>query len=238
MKNFVDSVKDWFDQPGEIKLRVQETDYGLTEAERKLLRPLSGSSRILDIGCAAGRASISLAKDGHDVIGIDVSKRLVQNAKGIVFRRDITAAFQVCEPIRLPFRRACFDAVLLFKTYCYIPKKKNRVTWLNEIARVINPGGWFFISQYVIDDALGSYQPIDEENQSRFPNLYLCGGLEQGDGFTLPSPESGSTGFVHYFMEADLMEELASSQFQIENSFRDGDIIYCALKTAGSQLHL
>lgn len=223
-----DSVRQWFDLTGEVDLRIREHEKGLDAPERNLLRPLPPQSRILDIGCAAGRASFALAREGHAVVGIDVAERLIAAAQAAAKKQDIDATFQVCDPLQLPFPDHAFDAVLLLKTYCYVPKRQNRIAWLGDIARVVKPGGWLFLSQYIIDDVLGSYDPIREENRERFPDL--CEKLEQGDGFTLPDKETQAVGYVHYFLEADLLDELNASPFQIVESFRDDTICYCAVQ--------
>ena len=227
--NLLGSVQAWFNQSYEAELRVQEAENGLTKSEHKLLRPLPiDKTKILDIGCAAGRTSIALAQAGQAVTGIDVAEKLIEKAKKEAEKQALDVTFQVCDPIHLPFSDGTFDAALLLKTYCYGSSRKNRIAWLNEIARVIKPEGWLFLSQYIIDDVLGSYAPIKEENRSRFPDLLET--LEEGDGFTLPAEGSETVGFVHYFMEADLLNELETSRFKIIGSFREGTIFYCSLK--------
>ena len=150
------SVQDWFNLLCGVELRVKEQGQGLTEPEKRLLRSLSGQSRVLDIGCAAGRASLALAAQGHAVTGIDVAERLSAKAQGAAERESLPVTFQVCDPLSLPFDDHTFDAALLLKTYCYVPTRQSRLAWLAEIARVVAPAGWLFLSQYVIDDVLGN----------------------------------------------------------------------------------
>jgi 2-polyprenyl-3-methyl-5-hydroxy-6-metoxy-1,4-benzoquinol methylase len=222
------SVREWFNQPHEIELRTQELEKGLTEPESRMLWHLPPQSRVLDIGCAAGRASIALAREGHTVTGIDVAERLIKEARTAAKETAVGATFQVCDSVNAPFPEGAFNAALLLKTYCYVPKRANRIAWLHEIARVVKPGGWLFLSQYIIDDVVGSYEPIREENRRRFPSTYAT--LEDGDGFSLPFEGSPTVGFVHYFMEADLRDELAPSPFQLVDSFRQSTVLYCTLQ--------
>ena len=219
------SVRNWFNQSHEIELRIQELSEGLTEEERKLLRHLPPHSTVLDIGCAAGRTAIALAGEGHTVTGIDVAENLIEQAKQAAEKQAGDVTFQVCDPVNLPFEEGSFDAVLLLKTYCYVPGKQNRIAWLDEIGRVVKPEGRVFVSQYIIDDVLGGYEPIEEENRERFPDT--CETLEEGDGFSLP--KEGRTGYVHYFMAQDLLDELISSRFEIADTFRVDTICYCSL---------
>jgi SAM-dependent methyltransferase len=231
MPDLLDSVKEWFNRSSEVEFRIQELAKGLTEPEHKMLRYLPAESRILDIGCAAGRVSIALAQEGHTVVGVDVAENLIEKARRVAKEKEIDATFRVCDPANLPFSDGQFDAVLLLKTYCYIPKRENRIAWLNEIGRVMRSGGWLFLSQYIIDDVLGSYAPIREDNQNRFPGISET--LEEGDNFSLPAKNDKNVEVVHYvhhFMEADLLDELRSSRFQIVDTFREETICYCCLK--------
>jgi ubiquinone/menaquinone biosynthesis C-methylase UbiE len=200
----------------------------LTEAEHKMLRALPPGRKVLDVGCAAGRASIALARKGHAVIGVDVAAPLIEQAREAARRAGVQARFQVCDPLVLPFAGGSFDALLLLKTYCYVPRQRARTAWLGELARVTTSAGWLFLTQYVIDDTVGSYEPIRAENRQRFPTLYQA--LEKGDGFALPAQGSARVTHVHYFMEADLLEELEASPFRIVDRFREGTLCFCTLQ--------
>lgn len=227
-KNLLGSVKAWFNEPHEVNLRIREQEDGLSESESQMVQFLPHQSRILDIGCATGRTSFALAEKGHVVTGIDIAELLIEKARTVAEKRGIAITYQVCDPVTLPFPDSVFDAALLLKTYCYVPKRQNRIAWLNEIARVLKPNSWLLLSQYIIDEALGSYEPIHKENQRRFPSIYTK--LEKGDGFSLPVEDNEMVAFIHYFMEVDLRAELESSPFQIISSFRENVMFYCTLK--------
>lgn len=228
IQQLLDSVRVWFNQPQETNLRVSQADSGLKAPERRMLRHLSPQSRVLDIGCAAGRASIALARKGHIVTGIDVSEKLIEKAQQTARANQIEVTFQVCDPVKLSFSDGLFDAVLLLKTYCYVPGHQNRLAWLEEIARVLRPDGWLFLSQYIIDDVLNSYDDVRDENYRQFASDYET--LEEGDGFTLPPKHGGAPSYVHFFMETDLLDELKSSPFKIVDLFREDTLCYCSLR--------
>ena len=227
-KDLLKTVKTGFNAPDEVQARVQEQGEGLSASERHLLRFLPARSRILDIGCATGRTCIALAKEGHTVTGVDVAERLVEKAAAGAAAEELAITYRVCESVSLPFPSDVFDAVLLLKTYCYVPKRENRGAWLKEMARVLKPAGWLFLVQYTLDGIYDTYEPIRAENEERFPELLED--LEAGDGFsTHESPV-----FIHYFLEADLRAELAEAPFQLVDSFREETLCYYALKQVSS----
>jgi SAM-dependent methyltransferase len=60
---------------------------------------------ILDFGCGGGWLSILLQKWGYNFVGVDVSKKMVKNAKNACNK----AEFVVCDAMKLPFKDSVFD---------------------------------------------------------------------------------------------------------------------------------
>ena len=225
IKDLFGTVKTSFNASHEVNQRIEEQGKGLSDPERQMIRFLPQDCRILDIGCATGRASMALAKEGHTVTGIDVAERLIEKARTTAEAQGLKITYQVCDPLILPFPDKAFDAVLMLKTYCYVPKRRNRVAWLKEIARVLKPDGWLFLVQYTIDTVLDNYDPIHEANCERFPDILET--LEEGDGFSTHETPT----FIHYFLEADLRGELVDAPFQAVDSFREDTLCYYALQS-------
>ena len=225
LKNLFATVKTSFNASHEVNQRIEEQEKGLSDSERRMFRLLPQNCRVLDIGCATGRASMALAKKGHVVTGIDIAERLIEKAQATAEAQGLEITYQVCNPVTLPFPDEVFDAVLMLKTYCYVPKRQNRIAWLEKIARVLKPNGQLFLVQYTIDTALNNYDPIHEETRERFPDILET--LEEGDGFS--SHEIPT--FIHYFLEADLRAELVNTSFKIVDFFRDDTLCYYVLKS-------
>ncbi len=226
------SVRGWFNASSEIAQRSREADVGLSKTERRLLRPLPPRSRLLDIGCAAGRASLALAQAGHAVTGVDVAEHLIAAARRKAAASGQPVLFAVCDPLTLRFAAGSFDAALLLtSTYCYVPQRRNRLAWLREIARVLAPGGWLFLSQHLIDD-ITTYAAIREDNRGRFGAL--AEELEDGDSFTIPDADT-APGFMHSFLAADLLAELRSAPFALIETLRREDFIHCTLRKSGGR---
>jgi len=102
------------------------------------LLDLPPQARILDLCCGAGRHLEALLRSGVRAVGLDLSQALLQAAAG----RVILAGRVVRGEIRrLPFD-AAFDCVLnLFSSFGYFAREKDNEKALEEMARVLKPGG-------------------------------------------------------------------------------------------------
>jgi ubiquinone/menaquinone biosynthesis C-methylase UbiE len=93
----------------------------------------------LDLGCGEGRFARSLTAQGHDVIGVDVSPRLVRLAR----ERDPTGTYVVASAEDLPFGDGAFDLVLAFNVLSCVADVARAV---DEAARVLAGGGRLCLS--------------------------------------------------------------------------------------------
>jgi 2-polyprenyl-6-hydroxyphenyl methylase/3-demethylubiquinone-9 3-methyltransferase len=95
--------------------------------------PLAGL-RVLDLGCGKGRFARALIAEGADVIGVDLSRLMLNAASGL--ERVQAKARQ------LPFQSSSFDAVLAVEVLEHIePRSLDAV--LTEARRVLRAAGRF-----------------------------------------------------------------------------------------------
>ncbi len=68
------------------------------------------SMRVLDVGCATGYLTRYVFSKGHQVTGVDVSRRMISRAK----KENSTTAidFKLCNEKELPFQKGSIDLVL------------------------------------------------------------------------------------------------------------------------------
>lgn len=106
---------------------------------------LKRGARILDAGCGAGLTSLELLKKGFVVVGIDVSKNMVDLARKNCAKVGLKgkATFQVGDVEALSFEDDSFDAVIGMGLIEYL--KWDR--WaLQEIYRVLKPDGFLIVT--------------------------------------------------------------------------------------------
>lgn len=122
---------------------VPETE-GLTwgwwrwpEDELQILGDLAGKA-VLDIGCGAAHWTVALARHGADPVGVDISRRQLEQARRVVRDAGFELRLVLADAEQLPFADESFDAVAcdwgamsFTDPYCSVP----------EAARVLRPGG-------------------------------------------------------------------------------------------------
>lgn len=115
----------------------------LKELKKAGLRPLG--SHVLDLGCGTGRNANHLAKMGAIVTGIDIAANAIATAKERAkdLKLDVRYIRQsMDEPY--PCEDASIDLVLDITSSNSL-SEAERERYLQETARVLKPGGHFFV---------------------------------------------------------------------------------------------
>lgn len=131
-----DEIAEWYDAWAGPSIR---DDPFFLSAEA-LMGDISGQ-HICDLACGQGRVSRYLADRGADVVGIDLSAKLLR----IALRHEET------EPRGIEYLQAnvhnlesvgdgSFDGVICFMALMDIP---DMAATLRAVARILRPGGWF-----------------------------------------------------------------------------------------------
>ncbi len=105
------------------------------------LAPL-GPGPLLDLGCGQGRHLPLLAADGRLAVGVDLSAPLLNRARSDQPTRPLIRA----DMRQLPLRPGTVSAVLsLFTAFGYFGSVERHVPVVGEVARVLRPGGHWFL---------------------------------------------------------------------------------------------
>ena len=118
----------------------RETEREIAGLRHMLNLPAGG--RLLDVCCGMGRHLVRLARDGHDVLGVDASPMMVRLAHQAAREFGVTAPVVQGDASALPFASAAFDAVTnLFNSFGYMATEAQDMQVLTEAARCLKPGG-------------------------------------------------------------------------------------------------
>lgn len=117
------------------------------------VRPGDVGGPVLDLACGAGRHSRALRERGFEAVGVDLSVTLLARASEPFPR---TAGDMRC----LPFADDSFAWVLnFFTSFGYFERERQNFEVLEEIVRVLRPGGRFLIDFLNRDRVLDELQP-------------------------------------------------------------------------------
>ena len=118
----------------------------LNEIERSLLGDVKGKN-ILHLQCHFGQDSLSLARMGAHVTGIDLSDKAIEQANKLNDQLGLNATFICCNIYDLPAHlNKQFDIV--FTSYGAIGWLPDLQQWGNIIATFLRPGGHFVFVEF------------------------------------------------------------------------------------------
>ncbi len=99
--------------------------------------------RFLEIGCGLGRLMFSLAADCREIHGVDISPEMISAARASMASVP-NARFAVAQNSDLTaYPDASFDLAYSYAVFQHIPERRLILRYLDEILRVLQPGGIF-----------------------------------------------------------------------------------------------
>ncbi len=103
--------------------------------------------KVLALGCGGGREVFAIKKKGFDILGIDISERLIESARVYAKQNKIDIEFYTKDIMELEFLKPkSFDYVIMFKSV--IGNIKERVRLLRKIKKVMKPEGILIFTTY------------------------------------------------------------------------------------------
>lgn len=170
-------------------------------------------ARLIDVGGAAGRYSGWLAARGYEVHLVDISARLVEQARQLnATLEQPIASLSVADARRLPQADRFAAAVLLMGPLYHLPAGADRLTALREALRVLEPSGLLVvaaISRYASAlDGLARQLAVD-------PDFVRMRDRDLRDGQHRNETERADYFTTSYFHRPeDLRTELETAGFQ------------------------
>ena len=111
------------------------------EMSKDFIKLLKKNSLILDLGCGPGRDAKIFSNNGFKVIGIDLSKKMINECKKNVKNAD----FYLMDICDLKFKNNYFDGIWASASLLHVPKKEI-LKALKESYRVLKKEGIMYVS--------------------------------------------------------------------------------------------
>ena len=114
----------------------------------------SGGRRVLDCGCGSGVQSKLLFEKGLEVVGLDLSPRMINEAK----KRVPEAKFVVGDMTKMEFTDEAFDGVYARASLLHVPKNLIPKV-LRSINKILKDGGILYLA---LKEGEGEGEVVDE----------------------------------------------------------------------------
>lgn len=101
---------------------------------------LAGRDRMLEIGCGLGRTSVHFAKQFARVDAIDISAKMIDQAKKLSHPENLYFAPASGKDLS-EFEDGAFDMVYSFMVFQHIPEASVIESYIKEISRILKQGG-------------------------------------------------------------------------------------------------
>jgi len=119
---------------------------------------LSSAAPVLDLACGNGRHAQVLQQQGLAVCGLDLSWPLLKQSARREGLRLVRADMR-----SLPFAEGTFQAVASFFTsFGYFESEAEDLLCLQEIRRILRPGGWWFLDYLHVPSVESGLVPHSE----------------------------------------------------------------------------
>ena len=140
IENNTDWYKKWFDSVFYHQLYANRSEKEATVFIDALMEELNPppNSKMLDLGCGAGRHAKWLASKGFDVTGLDLAISSIRNAK----KYEKTNLRFAKHDMRDPFGKRHFDYVFnFFTSFGYFKNDEENHKVIRNIYHALKPGG-------------------------------------------------------------------------------------------------
>jgi SAM-dependent methyltransferase len=179
----------------------------LLPAERELFDREIKSGPVLDAGCGNGRTFTYFERRGFDLVGFDATPRMLEQAREQDPLADLVEG-ELSEVAKY-FAPGYFAAVVcLGNTIGGLISEEERQGFVNGVARILKPGGRFFID----------YRPADIELALSHGNEIVIDNGSRGGGYGAIFEEK--TGgevrkcYQYYLTEREISGLLAGAGFR------------------------
>ncbi|MFP4186410.1 MAG: class I SAM-dependent methyltransferase [Candidatus Natronoplasma sp.] len=123
---------------------------------------------VLELGCGTGRITIPIGKEGYDIIGLDLSKKLLERAKEKAEEDDLAPKF-IQDDMRDFSLEKTFNLIFIpFNSIHHILTLDEMEKVLNNVKKHLKPGGRFVLEFFNPDLDILNRDPKEEHEVIKY----------------------------------------------------------------------
>lgn len=160
----------------------------------------------LDLGCANGRHAEAMTETVSRVVGVDLSRGLLREARSRASERGYTDRLETvrADAAALPLHTATIYLAVYVATLHHLPTLDARRESLDELARVLRPGAPALVSAW-------------STTHDRFDASDATTGFDTTVDWTLPNGETVPR-FYHIYAPAEFRADLDASALVVDST--------------------
>lgn len=148
--HFSSHYEEYVEDPLKVWIGGDSSEYYLRRKANEIDRHLGSlgldTTKLvaLDVGCGTGSSARMLYSGFAGLHGVDSSGGMIERARQLSLPG---VSFQVSDGERLPFETKFFDFIYSMSLFHHVPPECRSRT-LEEMVRVLKPGGWIFTFEH------------------------------------------------------------------------------------------
>jgi tRNA (uracil-5-)-methyltransferase TRM9 len=189
----------------------------------RILKQISSTDNLLDLGCGNGALARQLASRGLNgtYTGLDFSQALLEQASAQLPPNFRFLQADLASPDwEVLLAGSQFDTVLAFAVLHHLPGEDLRLQVLNKVRTLLLPGGryihseWQFLNSPRLTARIQPWEAVGLSAREVEPGDYLLDWRQGGQGLR----------YVHHFSEPELALLASDAGFEVTGSFlSDGE---------------
>lgn len=187
----------------------------------------------VDVGCGNGRHTELLAERADRAVGVDASRGLLREARERAAEREFDAEFVAGDAAGLPLRDDAAGLAVYVATVHHLRTRDARVASLDELARVLAPGGAAVVSAWSTEhDRFDDVAPRAPDGRAAEDRATATAGFDTTVDWTLPGGETVPR-FYHIYAPAEFRADLDASALAVEDAFVSSGNCYAVVSPEG-----
>ncbi len=167
----------------------------------------------LDVGCGNCRHAALLAERVERVVGVDASRGVLGTGRERARERGFSVSLLQADAAALPLATGVVDLAVYVATLHHLPGRESRVASLDELARVLAPGGRALVSVWST-----THDRFDAET-----------GFDTTVAWTLPDGETVDR-FYHIYDPAEFAADLEASALAVADRWLSSGNCYAVVE--------
>ena len=219
--------KEWFNSENYIKVYKHRDESEAIRLVELIERNINfqNNTTVLDMACGAGRHAIEFAKKGFNVTAVDLSSRLLNEAKKNAVNEGVSIEFVLSDILEFETKSKFALVANLFTSFGYFEQDDENYKIVQKAYKLLQEDGYFvldyFNKEYLINNLIPT--TVFSENGSKIIQNRALAGNRIVKKITIEKDGSNEEFYesVRLFTYEEIIDMFKKTGFKITSEFGD-----------------